>query len=314
MDVTYRLIDLRRRGRRPRKEVVVEPDNYDNPFDINDEPSDDDFVDMGGNGLNASGEMLGLKNEGIDVLEGRRNKNDEMDADMNFKLNFIVLFSSLMGNIKQKGVCDRKILDYIIPNTNLLDINWCEYVWRSLKTCKSRWKRARGIVASVTIDISYSKLLSEKEVEELNSGGFGHEEIEEAFFVEERDLNGCVWMLNKYVNNITNERIGFERILAATENMFPENINLNGFVEKYIDTLKYLSYENTSGTNADMHKTQEREQDVEGEVVASEIGVNEQTYGSGKDLMGPTTNSLAAVVVDTSSLFGFEGQKTWLGC
>ncbi|GJV86539.1 hypothetical protein Tco_1530477 [Tanacetum coccineum] len=163
-------------------------------------------------------EMLGLKNEEIDVLDSMPNRNDEMDADMNFKLNFIVLFTSLMGNIKQKGV---------------------------------------------------SELLSKKEVEELNSGGFGHGEIEEAFFDEEEDLipnniEGCVWML-KYVNNITKEQIGFERILAETENMFLGNINLNGFVERYIDTLKYLSCGNTSSTNANMHKTQEREQDVQGE-------------------------------------------------
>ncbi|GJW51344.1 hypothetical protein Tco_0092695 [Tanacetum coccineum] len=95
------------------------------------------------------GEMLGLKNEGIDVLEGNPNRNDEMvhswmnkyesgkeitlvdvkirlrtskDADINFKLNFIVMFTSLMGTIKQKGVRDLKILDYITPNTNLSEL------------------------------------------------------------------------------------------------------------------------------------------------------------------------------------------------
>ncbi|GKE36231.1 hypothetical protein Tco_1459636 [Tanacetum coccineum] len=122
--------------------------------------------------------------------------------------------------------------------------------------------------------------------------------------------------------------------------MFLGNINLNGFVEKHIDGLKYPSCGNTSGTNANMHKTQEREQNVqgeegcaslnsvealigdgfqaqrnkEGEVVAIQVGVNEQTSGSGKDLMGPITNSLAAIVVDTSSYSGLKGQKTWLGC
>ncbi|GJW85240.1 hypothetical protein Tco_0158385 [Tanacetum coccineum] len=77
------------------------------------------------------GEILGLKNEGFDVLEGNPNRDDQMvrswtqqygddkeikpadvktrirksgEADINFKLNFIVLFTSIMGNIRQKGV------------------------------------------------------------------------------------------------------------------------------------------------------------------------------------------------------------------
>ncbi|GJV26196.1 hypothetical protein Tco_1378891 [Tanacetum coccineum] len=118
-------------------------------------------------------EMLGLKNEGIDVLEGTPNKNDEMvrswmnqyesgkeltpvdvrirlrkskDVDMNSKLNFI------MSYVDGKK-CNYNILYRKRPPTK---------VWTA-------------------------KLLSEREVEELNSGGFGHGEIEEAFFDEEGD-------------------------------------------------------------------------------------------------------------------------------
>ncbi|GJZ99825.1 hypothetical protein Tco_0672376 [Tanacetum coccineum] len=42
------------------------------------------------------------------------------------------------------------------------------------------------------------------------------------------------------------------------------------------------------------------------EVGVSDIGVNEQTPGSGKDLMGLTKNSCADVVVEKESLFGFD--------
>nr|GFA99849.1 peptidase C48, SUMO/sentrin/Ubl1 [Tanacetum cinerariifolium] len=75
-------------------------------------------------------DMLGIKNERVDILEGNPNRDDEMvrnwkqqygdakeittadvkmrmrkseEADLNFKLNFIVLFTSIMGNIHQKG-------------------------------------------------------------------------------------------------------------------------------------------------------------------------------------------------------------------
>ncbi|GJV26195.1 hypothetical protein Tco_1378890 [Tanacetum coccineum] len=132
------------------------------------------------------GEMLGLKNKGIDVLEGT-----------------------------QKEM-----------------MKWFVVEWTNKRVKRPPTK------------VWTAELLSEKEVEELNSGGFGHGEIEESFFDEEGDL----------IPNNIGERIRFERILAAIENMFPGKINLNGFVEKYIDTLKYLSYRYTSGTNANMHK------------------------------------------------------------
>ncbi|GKC24971.1 hypothetical protein Tco_1027121 [Tanacetum coccineum] len=45
----------RKSGRRHGKDVVVEPDNYDNPIEVNYEPSDDDFVDMGGSSSYCSG-------------------------------------------------------------------------------------------------------------------------------------------------------------------------------------------------------------------------------------------------------------------
>nr|GFA83484.1 major facilitator superfamily domain, general substrate transporter [Tanacetum cinerariifolium] len=82
---------------------------------------------------NLISEMLGIRNEGIDIMAEEGNRNEEMvsswmmqygnkkditpcdiklrirksnSADMNFKLNFIVLFTSVMGQIKPKGFCD----------------------------------------------------------------------------------------------------------------------------------------------------------------------------------------------------------------
>ncbi|GKC00258.1 hypothetical protein Tco_0986394, partial [Tanacetum coccineum] len=95
----------------------------------------------------------------------------------------------------------------------------------------------------------------------------------------------------------------------------------------------------TSGTNATMPHTQEQEKDVQGEVGChnmnrvevlndvgfraqrneevevgvSDIGINEQTHGSGKDLMGLTKNSCADVVVEKESLFGFDRQENMCG-
>nr|GEU54206.1 hypothetical protein [Tanacetum cinerariifolium] len=262
--------DLRKNGRRPGKEVIVKQDNDGKYIDVNDELSDDDFVDMGRNSVYASGDMLGLKNKRLDVLEGKTNRDDEMvrswkhqyvndkeitpadvkmrmrkseEADLNFKLNFIVLFTSIMGNIRQKGM-------YYVDGTKCNDSIVC---------------RRRPPMKVWT-----AELLSEREAEEVNCGGFGHGELEKKFVDEEGDpipknIEGCIWMLKNYVNNITNERKEFEKMLSAAEHMFPGNVNLIGFADKYINSLKCISGCNNSGTNAPIHQTEEKEKDVQGE-------------------------------------------------
>ncbi|GJS34560.1 hypothetical protein Tco_0532942 [Tanacetum coccineum] len=180
--------------------------------------------------------------------------------------------------------------------------------------------------------------------EQTPGPGFGHGELEEDFVEEDGDpipnnIEGCIWMLNNYVKNIAKERKGFEKLLTAAEHMFPGNVNLIGFADKYIDSLKCTWGSNNSGANATMPQTQEKEKDIQGEagcpnmnrvealydvgfqaqrneeveVGVSDIGVNEQTPGSGKDLMGLTKNSCVDVVVEKESLFGFDRQENMCG-
>nr|GEX51041.1 hypothetical protein [Tanacetum cinerariifolium] len=362
-----------RSGRRPEKEVVVEPDNNEKYVDVNDELLDDDFVNSSyvsgkkalhgclDNGLNcdrvhyclrrsgrskdqelydsdhvktlafgskgkseiqgrkrsretimpkaekktASGDMLGIKNEGLDILVGNPNRDDEMvcnwkqqygdakeikladvkmrmrkseEADLNFKLIFIVLFTSIMGNIRQKGMC---CVDGTKCNDNIV--------------CRRR----------PPTKVWIAELLSEIEAVELNCEGFGHGELEEDFIDEEGDpipnnIEGCIWMFNNYVKNITKERKGFEKMLTAAEHMFPRNVNLIGFVDKYMNSLKCSS----GGNNSEV------------EVRDGDIGVNEQTSCSGKDLIGLTKKFMgqdADVGQDACSFFGFDRQENMCG-
>nr|GEU73959.1 RNA-directed DNA polymerase, eukaryota, reverse transcriptase zinc-binding domain protein [Tanacetum cinerariifolium] len=87
------------------------------------------------------GKMLGIKNKGVDITVKVNANDDKMVkdwdaqfkkgkeitpsylkslirkskvADMNFKLNFIVMFTSVMGNVKPKGICDLSVLHYIV--------------------------------------------------------------------------------------------------------------------------------------------------------------------------------------------------------
>ncbi|GJX81730.1 hypothetical protein Tco_0331211 [Tanacetum coccineum] len=61
--------DLRSSGRGLGKEVVVEPVNDDKDIDVNDEASDDDFVDMGGNSAYASGLRRSGRNKDKEVYD-----------------------------------------------------------------------------------------------------------------------------------------------------------------------------------------------------------------------------------------------------
>lgn len=114
------------------------------------------------------GEILGIRNEGRDIMDEEIEKDEGLIAswlqqfqegkdkttgilkglirkskvaDMNFKLNFIVLFTSVMGGVKGKGILDLSVLNHIDTETDLSTINWCDYVLRCLKTCKEGWNR-----------------------------------------------------------------------------------------------------------------------------------------------------------------------------
>ncbi|PWA63269.1 hypothetical protein CTI12_AA355460 [Artemisia annua] len=114
------------------------------------------------------GEMLGIRNEVLDIMDEDIEKDEGLIAswlqqfqegkdkttgilkglirkskvaDMNLKLNFIVLFTSVMGGVKGKGICDLSVLNHIDTETDLSTINWCEYVLRCLQTCKEGWNK-----------------------------------------------------------------------------------------------------------------------------------------------------------------------------
>nr|GEY67937.1 hypothetical protein [Tanacetum cinerariifolium] len=83
-------------------------------------------------------QFVGIKNvTGNDVKRMIRNSRV---PDMNFKLNFIVIFTSVMRCVKTKGICDLRVLNHIRMDTDLAKVNWCSYIWRCLKKYKDRWK------------------------------------------------------------------------------------------------------------------------------------------------------------------------------
>ncbi|GJT66430.1 hypothetical protein Tco_1017910 [Tanacetum coccineum] len=155
--------------------------------------------------------------------------------------------------------------------------------------------------------------------------GFGHGELEEDFVEEDGDP------IPNNIENIFQRNKKVEQLLTAAETICSlGTLNLVGNADKYINSLKCIWGGNNSGINATMPQTQEKEKDVQGkagcpnmnrvealndlgfraqrneevEVGVRDIGVNEQTPGPGKDLIGVTKNSCAVVVVKKDLKFG----------
>nr|GFC01984.1 hypothetical protein [Tanacetum cinerariifolium] len=72
---------VRRSGRRHGKEVVVEPDNEDKYIDVNDESSNDDFFNMGRNGLYASDVRRSGRRHGKEVVVEPDNEDKYIDVN-----------------------------------------------------------------------------------------------------------------------------------------------------------------------------------------------------------------------------------------
>ncbi|GKD42897.1 hypothetical protein Tco_1267542, partial [Tanacetum coccineum] len=185
-------------------------------------------------------DMIGISNEGVDIFAEHVVKDAQMIknwedqfggikninanhvkrmirnsrvADMNFKLNFIVLFTSVMGCVKTKGICDLSVLNHIRMDTDLAKVNWCSYCWRCLKKCKDGWKNTvtnsffLGPITLLTMmyvdgtlckdfrvgrkrppTIMWTKeLLKERELAEIKCGGLGKGELAGPYLEEQDD-------------------------------------------------------------------------------------------------------------------------------
>ncbi|GKA42749.1 hypothetical protein Tco_0735409 [Tanacetum coccineum] len=241
-------------------------------------------------------EMLGLMNEGDNILMNEVSGNEEMIkdwkdqfdvpekditpsiikskirrstvVDFNFKLNIIMLFANIMGCCKKTGSCEFEILKHISRDTNLCNINWCQYVLDSLPLCKDGWKKELlnnffcGPVTLLTMiyvdgvqckslpmarrrpptSAWSAEVLKERETEEIASGGFGLGEKEGPFVEEDEngfpdDLEGFGWKLGNYIETIHKSKTCFEKTLAIGLEVFPNHDMLIDLEEKYVQVM-----------------------------------------------------------------------------
>ncbi|GJU63068.1 C2 calcium-dependent membrane-targeting protein [Tanacetum coccineum] len=211
--------------------------------------------------MDSIADMIGIINKGVDILDIDIAKDEEMIknwedqfgtkkftpnvvkhmisnsnvANMNFKLNFIVLFTS--------------------------------YIWRCLKKCIDGWKRTETnsfflgpvtLLAMLYVDgtvcndfrigrkrppttIWTLELLKERELAEIKSGGLGKAELAGPY-VEEDDpmpenLEGFMRKMNNYIECIKIERTGFDKTLDAAKLLYPGNTLLADLEDRYIQSL-----------------------------------------------------------------------------
>ncbi|PWA56114.1 hypothetical protein CTI12_AA428850 [Artemisia annua] len=297
-------------------------------------------------------EMLGLKDEGVNIMTTEVVGNEEMIetwknqysmdekdispsvvkgkirksklVDLNFKLNFVVLFANIFGCCRKNGAVSLEILEHITPDTEFEKINWCAYVMRSLPDCKKPWKKHLknnffcGPVAALTmIYVDGTKcealpmVLREREEEEIDAGGLGRGEMEPPYAESEdmgfpEDLEGFVWKMGRYVETISKSRSCFENTLWWGKEVFPGNEEILELERKYVEGLRMESdgasgedgnRGNTSGGNGNMEKGEFRTPNVT-KVIGSSFVAPNSVFDSPEYAFGAVTQAVVIKTVD----------------
>nr|GEY71272.1 hypothetical protein [Tanacetum cinerariifolium] len=280
-------------------------------------------------------DMIGINNKGVDILDIDIAKDDEMIknwedqfsnkkvtpndvkhmisnsrvADMNFKLSFIVLFTSAMGGVKTKGFCDLSVLEHINMSTDISNINWSNYA-----TNYFRFGRKRPPTTMWTVE-----LLRQRELAEIKSGGLEKGELAGPFVDEEWDpmpknLEGSIWKLNNYVECIKIERAGFDKTLDTTKLLYPGNTVVSDLEDQYIQLLRNQREDNekTEGVHTeDSVRTNQRQEpsleaETQEEVVATSEKVVQEFY-----IGNSVNNSFVTIAsADMEENRGNAGQAT----
>nr|GEY08836.1 major facilitator superfamily domain, general substrate transporter [Tanacetum cinerariifolium] len=250
------------------------------------------------------GDMLGIKNEGVDILEGNPNRDDEM-LKRNQKACLEEIGFGGMVDIKVDGIPSKLGL-YVVDNFD---------------EKKMEIKLSKGSIV-LTKDMIGDMFGIKNEGVDILEGNPNRD-----------DEMMCYVDGTKYNDNIVCRRRPPTKVWMAKLLSQREAIEMN------CGGLKCSSEGNNSSTNAMMPYIQEKEKDVQGEagypnmnrdevlneeveVLDGDIGVNEQTPSSRKDLMGLNKKCVGQdadvgqdvdVGQDACSLFGFDSQENMCG-
>ncbi|GJY40008.1 C2 calcium-dependent membrane-targeting protein [Tanacetum coccineum] len=198
--------------------------------------------------LQLIGEMLGIKNEGVDLMAEVNANDDEIvkDWDSQFKKGKEITPSYLKSLFRKSKVADMNFkLNFIVLFTSILYVDGT--------VCNAfNVGRKRPPTSFWTIE-----LLKEREYEEINARGIGKGALQGPFVEEDdpmpEDEDGFLWKLNTYVANIRKERDGFERTFVAASNVLRGNPFIVDVYQQYRALLHYKNVGNEGNSCSDLN-------------------------------------------------------------
>ncbi|GKD85252.1 hypothetical protein Tco_1356406, partial [Tanacetum coccineum] len=129
-----------------------------------------------------------------------------------FKLNFLVMFFSIIGDCPKLGTVNQRFLECVANEENIRKMDWCTYLLGTMKKTRKEYKESQGfggplllmVLLYVHVTISERVVvedqtplmkswdtmkLKHRENEELDMGGFGRLRVKEAYrYVEKQRL------------------------------------------------------------------------------------------------------------------------------
>ncbi|KAL8267834.1 hypothetical protein R6Q59_001632 [Mikania micrantha] len=74
-----------------------------------------------------------------EIVEKIESAEDENTFD--FRMDFLLLFMTILIECHKNGRVIENILRYITSETDFSKIDWCDYIFESIKSCKMGWSR-----------------------------------------------------------------------------------------------------------------------------------------------------------------------------
>ncbi|GJT28988.1 ulp1 protease family, C-terminal catalytic domain-containing protein [Tanacetum coccineum] len=129
-----------------------------------------------------------------------------------FKMNFLVMFFSIIGDCPKLGTVNQRFLECIDKEEDIQNMDWCTYLLGTMKKTRREYKESQGfggplvlmVLLYVHATISEQVVVEDqtplmkswdtmklklREKEELNMGGFGRMRVKEAYrYVEKHRL------------------------------------------------------------------------------------------------------------------------------
>ncbi|KAJ0485815.1 hypothetical protein HanHA89_Chr14g0572631 [Helianthus annuus] len=192
------------------------------------------------------------------------------DNSFNFRLDFLMLFLTVMVECNRNGRMKEWILKSLTGNTDFSKINWCAYVIQQIKSCKDGWKRYdpdspfsgpltllallyvdRVKCTGLEVDRSINPIvlwnkneLKKRERLEIKTGGFGRGSLHEVAVVK-RDfrktelrvndevLNNEIESITKHLDVMEAKKLTVQKKLEVVFNAHPRNVQVQKLIQRY---------------------------------------------------------------------------------